>query len=221
MQATETIMAVNFFGAVRVSQAFIPLLRYAKNSRIVNISSILSFAGLPSTAAYSASKAALRYWSEAQRLELLKYDIQVVTICPDFFKTDMTATLNILKTFDREIEKLPESVREAYGEEYLNNQRMLLTDKDSIVMTNEDTSPVIKAIADGVLQFRPDPVLVPSSFFSKLFKAIMSSSFLPQIISDWILMTLGQQDRIPTKWSTRPVQISEETGEETFIRDTE
>jgi NAD(P)-dependent dehydrogenase (short-subunit alcohol dehydrogenase family) len=72
---------VNFFGAIAVTQAFLPLLRAARG-RVVNVSSIGGKAASPFVGAYCASKHALEAASDALRMELRPFGIFVSVIEP-------------------------------------------------------------------------------------------------------------------------------------------
>src|ERR671916_1903852 len=56
----EWLFEINFWGVVRMTRAFLPLLRASKDARIVNISSVYSLVAPPEQAAYAASKFAVR-----------------------------------------------------------------------------------------------------------------------------------------------------------------
>ncbi len=66
----DWLMEINFHGVVRMTRAFLPLLRASDDARIVNISSIFGIIAPPGQTAYSASKFAVRAFSEALRNEL-------------------------------------------------------------------------------------------------------------------------------------------------------
>jgi short-subunit dehydrogenase len=86
---------INVFGVQRVTQAFLPLLgasfatEIKQKGMIINISSISSMVTTPFLGAYSASKIALEYWSDALRRELSIYGIRVVNILPGPVKTEI------------------------------------------------------------------------------------------------------------------------------------
>lgn len=88
---------VNFFGALRLCQQVIPVMRGQGNGRIVNISSMAGTIGLPFQGLYSASKFALEGLSEALRLELEPFDIQVVVIQPGDFRTRFTDSRSVVE----------------------------------------------------------------------------------------------------------------------------
>jgi NAD(P)-dependent dehydrogenase (short-subunit alcohol dehydrogenase family) len=84
-------MEVNLFGAWRMAEAFIPLLRRSDHGRIVNVSSQGgSLASMSSGApAYSISKAALNALTRVLAAELSGDGILVNSICPGWVATDM------------------------------------------------------------------------------------------------------------------------------------
>ena len=77
---------VNFFGAIAVTQAFLPLLRRTRG-RVVNVSSIQGKFAAPFVGAYAASKFALEGASDALRLELRPFGVRVILIEPGAVKT--------------------------------------------------------------------------------------------------------------------------------------
>lgn len=66
----DWLMEINFWGVVRMTRAFLPLLRSSDSARIINISSIFGIIAPPGQTAYSASKFAVRAFSESLRREL-------------------------------------------------------------------------------------------------------------------------------------------------------
>lgn len=82
----------NFFGAIAVTNALLPLMREQQSGRIINVSSISGLIGFPGLSAYVASKHALEGWSECLRLELAGYGIKVSLIEPASYKTNIWTT---------------------------------------------------------------------------------------------------------------------------------
>ena len=85
-------METNFFGAVGVTQALLPIFRQQQSGAIVNISSLggqLSFAGF---SAYSASKFALEGLSEALAAEVAPLGIKVLIVEPGNFRTELAGS---------------------------------------------------------------------------------------------------------------------------------
>jgi NAD(P)-dependent dehydrogenase (short-subunit alcohol dehydrogenase family) len=88
----RALMDTNFFGAMAVTRAVLPVLRGQRSGAIVNISSLggqVSFAGF---SAYSASKFALEGASEALAQEMAPHGIKVLIVEPGQFRTDLAGS---------------------------------------------------------------------------------------------------------------------------------
>ena len=79
----ETVMAINFYGAVYATRYSLSEIIRNRGS-IIGISSIAGFRGLPARTGYSASKFALNGFLESLRTELLNTGVHVLTACPGF-----------------------------------------------------------------------------------------------------------------------------------------
>lgn len=82
------IMEVNFYAPAELTRLVLPLLAAGDDSLIVNIGSILGHRGMPYNSEYSASKFALRGWSEALRTELHGRGIDVLLVSPGTIDTE-------------------------------------------------------------------------------------------------------------------------------------
>lgn len=80
----------NFFGALRLCQVALPIMRQQRAGTIVNISSLAGQIGIPFQGFYSASKFALEGMSETLRMEVKSFNIHVVLIEPGDFHTEFT-----------------------------------------------------------------------------------------------------------------------------------
>jgi NAD(P)-dependent dehydrogenase (short-subunit alcohol dehydrogenase family) len=78
----EWLFEINFWGVVRMTRAFLPLLRASGDARVVNLSSVYGLAAPPGQAAYAASKFAVRGFSEALRHELEGTGVGVTVVHP-------------------------------------------------------------------------------------------------------------------------------------------
>jgi len=85
------IMHTNVVGLAATLQPFIAPMRERGSGVLVGIASVAGFRGVPGVGAYSASKSAAITWLEALRVELHGSGVDVVTICPGFIATPMTA----------------------------------------------------------------------------------------------------------------------------------
>ena len=79
----------NVFGAVRVAQRVLPGMRAKRRGRIINMSSIMGKVVHPLWGPYSASKHALEAISDAMRLELYPFGVDVVLVEPGYIGTNI------------------------------------------------------------------------------------------------------------------------------------
>ena len=77
----------NFFGAVAMTKAVMPIMRHQRSGHIVQVSSISGLHGAVSISSYSASKHALEGWSESLRMEVNALGIKVVLVEPGAYDT--------------------------------------------------------------------------------------------------------------------------------------
>ena len=85
----EWLFEINFWGVVRMTRAFLPLLRASEDARVVNLSSVYGLVAPPEQAAYSASKFAVRGFSEALRHELEGSGVGVSVVHPGGIATSI------------------------------------------------------------------------------------------------------------------------------------
>ncbi len=85
------VISVNTIGVVNSVAAVLPDMLARQRGHLVAISSLAAFRGLPKSAAYSASKAAVSTFFESLRVDLRRSGVDVTIIHPGFIKTPMTA----------------------------------------------------------------------------------------------------------------------------------
>lgn len=81
----------NLFGPIEVMKAVLPQMRAQKSGLIINITSIAGYMGLPYRGIYSASKGALELITEALRMEVKSFGIQITNVAPGDFATNIAA----------------------------------------------------------------------------------------------------------------------------------
>jgi short-subunit dehydrogenase len=91
----EWLMNINFWGAVRLTRAFLPLLRAQPAGQIVLLSSVFGLIGPPGQTAYAASKFALRGFGESLRHELEATNIGVTIVHPGGIATNIARSSRI------------------------------------------------------------------------------------------------------------------------------
>ena len=86
------ILATNVNGMLHIFQPFISHMRAVGSGRLVGIASVAGYRGLPGGGAYSASKAAAIAYLESLRVEMHGSGVSVITVCPGYIITPMTAS---------------------------------------------------------------------------------------------------------------------------------
>lgn len=81
----------NLFGPIEVMKAVLPQMRVQQSGLIINITSIAGYMGLPYRSVYSASKGALELITEALRMEVKPFGIQITNVAPGDFATNIAA----------------------------------------------------------------------------------------------------------------------------------
>ncbi|MET1056903.1 MAG: SDR family oxidoreductase [Pedobacter sp.] len=82
-------METNFFGVVRVTQAFIPYFREKGSGLFITTGSSAGLMGFPVSSMYDASKWALEGWSESLSYELAEIGVGIKTIEPGLVATEI------------------------------------------------------------------------------------------------------------------------------------
>jgi short-subunit dehydrogenase len=90
-EAFRAVIDTNLIGMMHTFQPFLPAMLAARRGTLAGIASVAGFRGLPGSAAYSASKAATISYLESLRVELRGMGVAVVTVCPGYIATPMTA----------------------------------------------------------------------------------------------------------------------------------
>jgi len=101
LETFRTTFETNFFGALRMCQAIVPIMQHGRYGRIVNISSGLGQLDQmgDGTAAYRTSKAALNTLTRMVATAVSGEDILVNSMCPGWVRTDMGGP-NAVRTVD-------------------------------------------------------------------------------------------------------------------------
>jgi len=98
------VINVNVLGAANSVEAVVPEMVQRGSGQLVVISSLAAYRGLPKSAAYCASKAAVSAFFESLRLDLKPRGIDVTIIHPGFIKTPLTAGRHAQMPFLMELE---------------------------------------------------------------------------------------------------------------------
>jgi NAD(P)-dependent dehydrogenase (short-subunit alcohol dehydrogenase family) len=82
-------LETNFFGALNVTRAVLPVMRAQRSGHVVTISSLAGLIGQYFCSAYAASKFALEGWMESLSPEVAPFGIATTVVEPGFFRTEL------------------------------------------------------------------------------------------------------------------------------------
>jgi NAD(P)-dependent dehydrogenase (short-subunit alcohol dehydrogenase family) len=127
IDTAREVFETNFYGLIRTTQAFAPLLSAHGGGAIVNVLSDASWFSRPMLAAYSASKSAAWSFTNALRVEWREQGIQVLGLHVGFMDTSMTHGFDMKKTS-------PQSVAAATLEALEQGREEVLADEGTQAM---------------------------------------------------------------------------------------
>jgi NAD(P)-dependent dehydrogenase (short-subunit alcohol dehydrogenase family) len=119
---------VNVFGAVAITQAFVPRFRERRRGHIVNITSMGGFITMPGIAYYCGSKFALEGISEVLGKELRPFGVHVTAVAPGSFRTDwagrsMQRTPRSISDYDASFDPVRKAREEKSGHQLGDPQK--------------------------------------------------------------------------------------------------
>lgn len=97
----EWVVGVNLWGVVRMTHAFLPLLKSQAAAHIVNVSSIFGIIAPPGQSAYCASKFGVRGFSEALRHELEGSNVSLTVVHPGGVATNIAKNQRVAQGADQ------------------------------------------------------------------------------------------------------------------------
>lgn len=119
----RAVFDTNVFGLMAVTRAFLPRMRERGAGRIINVSSLGGLFTLPLFGAYNATKHAVESMSDALRIELRPFGVEVSLVEPGPIRTKFSTTS--LKSVDRYQEGSPYApVMERFAELTRRTDRM-------------------------------------------------------------------------------------------------
>jgi NAD(P)-dependent dehydrogenase (short-subunit alcohol dehydrogenase family) len=146
----ERHLAVNFFGLLKVTQAFLPLLRRSKGA-IVNNLSLVALAALPVIPSYSISKAAAFNMTQSLRALLAGQGVTVHAVVLGPIDTDMNRGFEIPKAS-------PESAAQRIFDGLEKGEEDIFPDPASLSVAEGWRTGAVKALERQFAGFLPESV---------------------------------------------------------------
>ena len=165
------VFETNFFGAIDVVKAVLPLMRRQKSGLIINVTSIAGYMGLPYRGIYSATKGALELATESLRMEVKNFGIKVTNVAPGDFATNIASGRYHTPVFDES----------AYKENYQMNLDLMNEHVDQ----GKDPILMAKAVYKIINTKNPKIHYKVGEFtqtFSILLKRLLPDSIFEKLI---------------------------------------
>ena len=141
VEQVQQMFDVNVYGVMRMIYAVVPYMRQQKGGRVITIGSLAGQLVLPVNGTYSATKFALEALSDALRLELAPFGIQVVLIEPGNIRS------NFMATAQAHSQELLSNADSPYHNLYQHYQRTMAT------MRKHDPGPeVVSQVVQQVIE---------------------------------------------------------------------
>ena len=162
----------NVFGLLSVIRAFLPAMQARRSGRIINISSIGGKVTLPFFGPYNSTKYAVESLSDAMRVELKPFGIQVVLVEPGAIRTNFSSR-SLKEAEAYHVESSP------YAPALAAFRKML----DQVDRTSPGPLVVARAIQRAVEARRPRARYV-APFVGRLM--LLTAAILPTWLIDWM-----------------------------------
>ena len=165
------VFDTNLFGAIDVMKAVLPQMRKQNNGKIINVTSIAGYMGLPFRGIYSATKGALELVTEATRMEVKSFGIDIVNVAPGDFATNIAAGRYHTPVFEDS----------AYKKVYEENLALM----DSHVTSGMDPIEMAKTVHKIIIAKSPKGHYKVGGFmekFSIILKRVLSDKMYQKIL---------------------------------------
>lgn len=177
----KKVMDVNYFGQLAVTQALLPMMLSTSavvGGKIINMSSVCGTQVTAGNSTYASSKFAIEAWSDALRLELEHFNIEVTKIRPGQINTAIQSDwhFNYLKNY----KSSPEQILALYGREKFVENFPEPTDSSSITQPSVVVDTLTEVLRSKA---KLEPYYLIGTDAHTFFKAI---SNLPVPVSDMI-----------------------------------
>jgi len=162
----------NLYGPIAVMKAVLPQMRTQKSGLIINVTSIAGYMGLPYRGVYSATKGALELVTEAMRMEVKMFGIEITNVAPGDFATNIAAGRYHTPVFENS------PYKEVYGN--------MLTEMDAHVDSGSDPKIMAESVLKIIQTKKPKIHYKVGAFMQKF--SIVLKRILPDKVYEKMLM---------------------------------
>lgn len=166
------VFDTNLFGAIDVMKGVLPQMRKQQAGTIINVTSIAGYMGLPYRGIYSATKGALELVTEATRMEVKSFGVDIVNVAPGDFATNIAAGRYHTPVFENS----------AYKKSYEENLALM----DAHVESGMDPKEMAKTVFKVINTKNPKVHYKVGGFMEKF--SIVLKRILPDKMYEKLLM---------------------------------
>ncbi|XP_062987810.1 D-beta-hydroxybutyrate dehydrogenase, mitochondrial-like [Elgaria multicarinata webbii] len=183
LEKYKRVAEINLWGAVRVTKAFLPLIRRARG-RVVNVASMLGRMASPSRSSYCISKFGMEAFTDCLRQEMYRWGVTVVAIEPGNFiaATGILTQEGIQAEAEQMWCRASELVRADYGEAYFQRQLHQLAAFAHSGL--RDMALVLDDITDALTARCPYARYNPME--AHWWVRVQAMTHLPTALADWL-----------------------------------
>ncbi|XP_071953165.1 D-beta-hydroxybutyrate dehydrogenase, mitochondrial-like [Antedon mediterranea] len=181
IETIKRIAEVNVYGTIRVTKAFLPMIRRCKG-RVVNVGSISGLSTIPGNGAYCMTKYAIECFNDTLRYEMSPWGVKVCLIEPGQYGKATNIGLNYVDRISEELWKnVQEDVKDDYGKEHQDGiSDFYRKDREYCY---GDATPVVDSMVDSVTSRTPRHRYLVGGLYMTYFP-IYCMRVLPSWISD-------------------------------------
>lgn len=193
----------NLLGTMRLTRQLLPLLRQHRG-RIINITSHCGLQALPALAPYAASKAALRIWNDALRIELQQYGMEVVNFIPGSFVMDSNISARQ--------QQHAQQMLEAFSDEQLNHYGIYFRKFNEYLSILSGFKPpnklndegLLSKFKDAITNTQPATLYIHEPWRYKIYRWLFG--ICPAPLTDWLAVKFCA---MPSYESTKDKQLKD------------
>lgn len=173
----------NLLGTMRLTRQLLPLLRQHRG-RIINVTSHCGLQALPALSPYAASKAGLRAWNDALRIELQQYGMEVVNFVPGSFVMDSNIAARQQQHAQQMQLAFDEEQRVYYGT-YFQKFNEYLSILSGFKPPNKVKDNVLlEKFRDAIINTQPAALYIHEPWRYKIYRWLFG--ICPTPLADWL-----------------------------------
>ncbi|XP_060098858.1 D-beta-hydroxybutyrate dehydrogenase, mitochondrial-like [Heteronotia binoei] len=183
LEKYQAVADVNLWGTIRMTKAFLPLIRRAKG-RVINMSSMLGRMATPLRSSYCISKFGLEAFTDCLRQEMYRWGVAVIAVEPGNFiaATGILTEQGVEAQAEEMWQQAGEAVRADYGEPYFLQQVRRM---EAFVRSGlKDKSPVLEDITSALTARHPYTRYNPMD--TRCWVRLQAVAHLPTALADWL-----------------------------------